>query len=381
MRMSYNDKIKKINDDRSIMLHKVKDKINGDNKGVSNNYEDVFSILDNDSKNSQEYKSIMKAKELIAKLVDEVCNASSVEEVIALRKKINYYINKIKKELVKRNITEEEYEKVSDKVNSLRRNVAMLIRVMKRDDTLKEIDSLYEKYDNLSDEDIINFKKLLSKEMSYNSRTLRNMDNNIVGTKVRKKKVEILNIVDDVQQINNIDESTVINVSPCHNEVSDSNIHNSLIDERVICVKNEENIYNTNNSNKNSLLDRVNYYVSHYQGNPLLVYNGSLVKNITLLLRNIPRYNKNKKLIKYAEMDYNTFYHGKDLEAFIAYSKRRNSIGLALDIIFKKGHLNEREIECLYQHERCVEWIDEFFVGEDIEYNNNSLLVKTKQLS
>lgn len=373
MRMSYNDKIKKINNDRTLMLYKIKDKISGDNKSLFNNYEDVFSVLDIDNKNSQEYKTIIKAKELISKLIDEICKASSVEEIIALRKKINYYINKIKKELSKRNITEKEYEKVSNKVNYLRKNMSMLIRVMKRDVILEEIDSLYKKYDNLPDEDIVNFKKLLSKEMSYNSRTLRNINNNIVRAKVSEKSVEILNIIEDEKQSKNIDESTVIDMSSCYN-----NDDNDKIDERIISVDNNDNIYNSNPSNNNDLLNRINYYVLQYQVNPLLTYNGSTLKKISILLRNIPRYTKNKKLIKLAEIDYNTFYHGKDLGAFIAYSKKRNSIGLGLDIIFKKTHLSKREIECLYQHDRCAEWIDEFYNYENIEYNNNSMLVKVK---
>ena len=68
MKTNYNDKIKKINDDRILMLNKVKESIIINNNSLGNNLDNIISMINKDEINSKKYKSILKAKQLIFQL-------------------------------------------------------------------------------------------------------------------------------------------------------------------------------------------------------------------------------------------------------------------------------------------------------------------------
>lgn len=328
MKMNYSEKITKINDDRNLMLNIAKEHINSSN--LDECLSDITSVLYVDEQNTKEYKDIIKAKQLILELTEEIVNASSLEEVIKLRKKINYYINKIRKEINSRKISQYKQYMMQKEVSYLRENLSMYIRLLKRNSNLERISNYYNEINNLSQEDNITFKKLVSNELRYNKRVLNNLENDNKLSKPLKKIKETKN--------------------------STTPLVNNIL------------------SKDDFLIERIKYYNSIYNLDEIYSYNGSLIQNIVSLFKNISVYNWNKKIIKIAEKDYKIFYNGEDLAGFIEYSKKRNSIKTALEYIFKSSHLSKNEAQCLFNHEKCKEWIVKFYDYEDSMYK------KTKQL-
>ena len=68
MRTNNEEKIAKIQSERIIMLNRVKNDIKNGKINLSKNIDDVNFILNLDDKNSKEYKSIIKAQELIVNI-------------------------------------------------------------------------------------------------------------------------------------------------------------------------------------------------------------------------------------------------------------------------------------------------------------------------
>lgn len=367
MEINYSSKIKKINDERIIMLKMTKDSLSDNNKTLVDSLNNICSTLYFDDLNSKEYKSISKAKELIYQLTEEISSAKSIDDIVNLRNKINYYINKIKKELLKRNISQKEYNEMNSKVDSLRKNISGYIRYLKRNSMLSEINDLNDNFDNLINDDKVILKRLINNEIRFNNRYYSSFNNNNnntgkdnivlnISTEISEDNQDSLDI--DVSKLKDIDDNEDINFN------FNFNISNKNVDESYLNFEFSEKY----------LLDNVEHYAYRYKFSELLEYDGVFFKNILTFFRNIPRYSLNKKLIKSAERDYNMFYHGKDLNYFINYSKKRNSIRTALDIIFKSSRLSKREIECLYNHSKCKEWINEFYNQQNVNQDNMSLV-------
>ena len=71
MKMSNQEKLEKIQNERKIMLNTIKESIKNNNKNLHQNISDISFILSIDEKNSKEYKAIIKAQELIVNLTEE----------------------------------------------------------------------------------------------------------------------------------------------------------------------------------------------------------------------------------------------------------------------------------------------------------------------
>lgn len=377
--MSYDEKLEKIKNDRILMLNKVKEKIEKDNTILSDELEQINAKLLIDDKNSKEYQSIVSAKELIFKLTEEISKATTVEEVTALRKKVNYYINKIKQEVTKRNIDETSFTQMYSKVTYLRSNISMYLRFLKRELIVEEIMNLSMNINDLSEEEIIKLKKLVSNELRYNKRSLQNIEEthtkkiNLVAktTKVSKvsKGATVTKNNDTLEIEKSIENNNLILGLPEHIELV------NLVETQKInqIIPNENYLFQFDND---YLTERIKYYNMQYQLVSLLEYNGTFLTNCMNLLRNISRYNWNKKIIKRAEKDYNVYYHGNDLEGFIDYSKKRNSIVTALSVIFKSSRLSKREVECLSNHDYCKDWIIEFYDHTPEVQDFNKVLIR-----
>lgn len=366
MRINYSQKIEKIYTERISMLTLVKEKISNNNNILSDELNDVYSVLKADEQNSKEYKAIIKSKEIIFQLTEDIAKANDIETIVKLRKKVNYYVNKIKKEILKRNINQDVYKKMYDDVVILRKNVAGYIRFLKRENNLIEIEQLYKSFNDLDDESKIRFKNMINNELRFNNRFIKSMN---------KPHNDINNYVDEQLEKSNEDIDFENFSSPSSLEVeNDTNIPNfSWVFEN----NSSDMVDNLNTApviDVNFLVDRTDRYLYQYNFSELLDYDGNFLKKLTTFFCNIPRYNWNKKVIKTAEYDYNVFYHGQDLGCFIDYSKKRNSIRTALSIIFKSSRLSEREIECLSNHEKCKEWINEFYNQQNINQNNINLI-------
>lgn len=389
MIQNYSEKINKINKDRILMLNIIKEKISNNNSNLSNEVNNFISLLNVDERNTKEYKAIVKAKKLIFDLTDEIINANSIEEIITLRKKINYYINKIKKEMINRNIDKKTFDDLSQKTDNLRKNIAAYIRFIKRENNINQINCLYRNIDTLSSDDFNNFKKILSNELSYNRRVLKQLNNNDVFASNKKVK-ERTSTSTDSKEANTIDNKTTDSTNSDNKERENiptyqeqiQKLDNSLqelttlIDEcNLICKETKGNVFDREYT-ESFLEERINYYNSQYRLATLFDYRGNFFSKGISFFRNIPRYIYNRKIIKNAINDYNTFYHGQDFGDFISYVKKRNSIRTVFSIIFNTSYLSKREAECLDNHNLCKQWIMTF--GDSNDYDTRFRLVKIK---
>lgn len=379
MRMTMSEKIEKINNDRVLMLDMVKKYIAENNDILSEKVDATIRTLDFDDKNVKEYKNIIKAKQLIFKLTEEITKATTMEEVIKLRKKINYYINKIKKEMLIRNVSPEVLEDTFNQVALLRQNIAKFIRYLKKEPTREKIENWYENINNLSLEESLEFKKDIRNELKYNKRNLNNMIN-ILNKPLPKNKLKKQT---EVKVERKADEEQKIEIPKIikRNEFEETDLLNTPIEFNTSISTSNDVLTSVAENlmlNKEYLENRLNMYNLKYPLSELFEYNNGFLKKCVNLFKNMGKYYHNKKIIKFAEQDYNIFYHGEDLGAFIAFSKKRNSLMTALTIIFAKTRLSEREIECLNNHDMCKEWILEFYLQEEMEDSSEMQLTRMK---
>jgi hypothetical protein len=187
MKTNYGEKIQKINDDRKTMLNSVKDNILNNNNTLINNLDNIIEMINIDEVNTKKYTAIVRMKSLIFDLTEKIVNANSIEEITTLRKKINYYINKIKKELVERNIEQDDMDKIQGKVDYLRYDITKYIRFLKRETNITKISNHYDNISNLTIEEKKEFKKLLANESRYNKRNLSSLN----SYPTRKKKAPL----------------------------------------------------------------------------------------------------------------------------------------------------------------------------------------------
>ena len=133
---SYDEKIAKIKETHKFLIEKVKQEIEEKNHVLNLNIGDLTSLLDYDSTMVKKYEAVVKAQELIDEFTTSIKNSNSVEEIKAIRNKLNYYINKIKKEIKDRGLSEEEFNKYYMNATNLRKDIAIYVRFLKRDENL-----------------------------------------------------------------------------------------------------------------------------------------------------------------------------------------------------------------------------------------------------
>ena len=354
MKIDYRDKIEKINSDRFLMLETIKENIIKNKGALSKKIDDVIIALNLDECCVKEYKAIIKVKQLILELVEEIYKADSIEDIVKLRNKINYYINKIKKEMVRRNVEPAKFETLKNGVGDLRSNISMYIRFLKRKENLVQIDNLMIDIGSLSDEERIRVKKLINNEIRYNKKffEIKNPSKDL-----KPQNIDVANPDDDINgQVSKKEDDSILKVIPT-------------------VVSNPSSALSKRLSSEEYLDERLEFYSSHYMFYDLFGYNNSILKNIVNLFRNIPRYRLNKKILKTAIMDYNIFQHTEELEAFINYSRKRNSVATALLAIFQSSYLSQREMECLFNHNNFKAWFTEFHMSQSNESKN---LVRAK---
>ena len=171
-RISNEEKIKRIISGRESLLKYTKEELHINKIKLSNN---IDYLINSNFKNNNlnDYKKIEEAKKVIINLTEEIANCSNTQDIVNIRKKLNYYINKIKKELKKRNISDEELESYSDKTKYLRKDIVKYIRYLKRENNINEIIELNNNVDNLSIDDKNRLKRLLKNENDYIRRNLK----------------------------------------------------------------------------------------------------------------------------------------------------------------------------------------------------------------
>lgn len=342
------EKIAKINTERKQMVETALTAISDNKTLLIDEVKQIATIIKEDDNNSKKYIELVKIQELIANLSEEIINADSKETIISIRKKLNYYINKVKQTMKKRGMSEEEINTYSEKVSGIRTNISKYLRYVKRTDNLKEIDELHENYENLSKEELIRYKKLLKLENNYNNRVLR-------GKNTSKKE--------------NGNKVTYITIEDNDTEESKCTIQ-QIVDETIETIKQEDKYeldFQDNNDSEKSEREirkfverQVNAFINRYNVLDINPYKQNIVKNIVSFIKNIPIYNNNKKRVSKMVRDFELFYGGNDLYGFIQYTKEQNSIKNGLKQVFSNTNIFSKDQEYLNNHEECISWIMDF---------------------
>ena len=330
-RMSNEEKINKIKTERQDMINVVLDNINNNKNILVEEVEKIAQVINKDEENSKKYIEILKIQELIENLSNEIINANTKEDIISLRKKLNYCINKVKNIMRSRGMSDEDINAYSLKVNNLRKDIAKYLRYVKRINNINLIDELNNNYDNLTNEELIQYKKLIRLENNYNKRILnptpkKNNKSNQLETNTTKI------IFDDVKE------------------------DKQLVDDNII-VEVVDSEYHVNESVRDYIKKQVELFMIRYGVKDIHPYRNTIVHNISTFIKNLSIYSENKKSIHNMINEYNYFYGGNDLYSFIAYTRQHNSIKYGLKQIFSKTNLYSKEDDYLKEHEECVDWI------------------------
>ena len=320
-----------IKEERIELLMEVRESIKEQNENVLNNANEIISLLEYDDMNIKKYQSLKEAQELINSLTIEIANSNSKEDIEKLRKKLNYYINKIKNEAKKRNI---DYNNYYEKVSTIRKDISKYIRFLKKQDQINELEMINNNYELLTDEDKEKLQRQLLTARNYNTRIKKEQEN--------KKEEDIISIQAEEQKEKNIR----------------FNFSKKL---RLL------DLMDSYSSDEEFISNKIIEFNKRYDLNETYDYNDSIGKNVISFFKNIPIYNTNKKLLKKMYFDYANFYGGDDLGLYIDYTRRNNSIIEGLKGIFKKSSLYNKENIYLDNHNRCVNWILSFVKRKGIQ--------------
>lgn len=351
-----NEKIEQIRNERRELLNKVRENIKNKNNLAATNIWEIMEAMYKEEKSTKEYIAIIKAKEMISELTIKIVEAKNVEEIISLRKKVNYYINKIKKILKDRGITPTELNKLSNNVNYMRKDISKYIRILKRENSLNEIVAMNESLDTLSIDEVKKLKQLIEIEKKYNKRNISSLENETMDIKNIKEETKPKFPITYQQLIKRADnilygDTPQITLNPPIQETKKTRV--SL------------NPTNKPQQNMEDYIQKFDGLNNEYGICKLQIYNSSLFKNCIRLVDNIPRYLSNKKKIKLMKCIYNNYYQEPNFGLFIKYTKDNNSVTNAIRTIFKRSKLFRRETECLTEHSEYREWIHSYLATKN----------------
>jgi len=356
------DRLEKIKRERKELLSRVKDSLQNNSTNFNTNCDELLNVLKVDEESTKKYKSLIKAQELIIELTEQIKNATTQEEIIKLRNRLNYYLNKIKEEIKKRNLSQEEIEKYQEKTSYLRKDISKYLRYIKRENTLEEIDTLINK-DNTSKEDKKRLGKLLSKENRYNRLNLNPKKITkiykpnfiLVGPSYRKE--EIKEKIVKCTALIPISKPLVKDQTP-KLDIVRADIKQSLKFKELVT---DEDIISYISLRAKTIKEQ--YHITEPDD-----YNNHFFSNLVIFFKNIPTFMDNKRKIKFMKRDYCHFYHGNDLVGFIEYSHSRNSIRENLKAVLSRSYLFSKEGEYLNDHEKCASWIVNFCEKNNLDF-------------
>ncbi len=418
MKNKMNEKIAKVKKEHEQLMSLASEQILKNNEDVQEYSNEMLSVLEYDEKSIKKYQATVGAQNLIVSLTEQILNATTAEEIVDLRKKINYNITKIRAELKRRNVSQDVTENYNNQVSSLRKSIAVYIRFIKRGENISEIDRLSANMDNLSKEELTTLKKCLQKENRYNKRNLTAFENKeeeiskepktqtIASEKTAmafdKPRVDKpLNSFAELHR-KDLDDFHYMPLPPIakpdkplssfarlrrkglndfHYMPLPPTQKNNAIKASLIDKKKQNNYAlapvsseNTNNYSIKIISEDIPYEeTSEYFNESLdqfsecfdvvktLNYSqGKFVKNTINFIRNIPRYIHNKKAIAEMERQCSAYYTGYDFISFIECMKKRNSIQKVIRFILKDSSLTASERASLGDHESCSKWMYNF---------------------
>lgn len=335
----------------------------------------IDSLLEKvEDKNSKQYKSLTKLQKLLMRFIDEIVFAQNVEELINTRKKLNYYITKVRKELENRQIDIISEETYKGSIALLRDDIKEYIRCFKRNNNIALIKGLYK--EKLTRQEKKDITKKLSNERRFTKRILEKYSNprflptndidyrdtngmreiifeepiEIVEEnnskypffkKIKENKIETKDIeVPETIEFEPLDleEPIEINLRAPQIQVKTPEESNQEVDvfpeETIETTKTpEERIY----INTRMIQESTNYVMRKTKR-----YEGSFIGNISSLISNVPGYIHNKRIIELMKSKYANIYRGSDLRELIHISEDTNSFKKAIETIFNRTKIGKK---------------------------------------
>ncbi len=366
-----NKRIDKIQQDHLALLKMVKESLSQNKDNFSNSVKDVIEVLNASELDVKTYKAIVQAQELITDLTQQIVNATDPEEIFNLRKKLNYYINKIKSILKKRNIEESVIDTYLEKTTTFRKDIARYIRVLKRESNIAAINNSYANLDNLSAEELKELKKSISREISYNTRNL--------NPKARKPRVRKTPVIQEATnpvataEYQPVDETEVLIPEIIDPVIKETESHALMVIPTEVFQPRTSRSLRTIAETEFAEVDEqfantAATFSSQYHLAPTYDYSIKTPgQNIINFFRNIPRYMHNKKILKRIENDSEIYYRGSDLISFREYVRQRNSISQGLRCIFSRSYLFTEEATTLNHHQECAQWLFNYCKANNLE--------------
>jgi len=333
-----------IKNDRIVALEAIKNAIINNNQDVIQNIDELLNDYQLDEQNVKHYRAVKKAEEMITDLTISVCNATTSDDITKARKQLNYYLDKVKKEIVSRQMPTERFEEYYQNMRGLKSDISELVRAKKREDKLKDISSLV-KETSLTTEEMQNLQKNLTNERRFNRRIINKYQNNSYEDRKKHKPVVTATTNDNgTISINDVSQESigfpltpteVANISTINSEAAKSTIKNTTFDWQ----------------------SEIQRLYPQYQLVKTKQYDGGLFKNVVNFFSNIPIYIHNKGIVKEMRFHYNHYYRGEALEKLIDLTEYDNSIKNAVAKILSKCHLFKNGFKNLQKHEEYMETI------------------------
>lgn len=365
MNNKINNKVQLVKSEHQQLIEIAQKEIMENSTAFQEDKDAVLTALDYDEKSIKKLEAIQSAQELITSLTEQIQSAKSAQEVIDLRKKLNYYINKIKGELKRRCVSEEVLDNYQSKASSLRKSIALYLRFLKREDNINKISTLSSNFDNLTEEELLDLKKCLQKENRYNKRNINTLNEDSQKTEVQNATAHTetsnptttpLPTDEDIDTEEPEDEFAFVLDSDEEDEFTSSQYEIKYISEDTPYEETD-----------GFFTSKINEYNKMFGVVETLDYTkGQFSKNAVIFCLNIPRYIHNKIAIQKMEKGFYYFYSGNDFASYIEYMKRRNSIHEALKYIFQGTCLFSGDDVILGEHENCARWMHDFCAKQEL---------------
>lgn len=404
-------RINDIKSGREDLLKQVRENLLSSCSNYAEYLDTITGALASSEESKKKYDVYTKAKDMITSLAQDVINAKTYEEMIALRNRINYYINKIKNEIKNRNIDATTLGEYQSKAKNIRDELTRTVRIFRRSANIDEIDSLYSKLDSLNEDELKKLKGLLQRERRFNTNFFKERKRT---TKKEEEKEELPSESIDEERFTGGKLSAALKAaidetlrtaygeevlpnfglnSTEHGEESPSSSSPNLeianptgggspMDPEVaaLAAELERGLEEKQEGTKYEFVKvaatdfdtvsgpiamKTNAIIDRYKLKKTKDYSGKRIKDIGLLLVNIPHIIHNNKASKRMNFDYCTYGSDPYLAGIMEYQSRRCSVKGALKSIFSKSHLQSKGLEYLQKGEDIYRWIYEFLKSND----------------
>ncbi len=281
-----------------------------------------------------DYLRMNKNDHKIELIIENIKKSSSLEEVTSLRKDLNREVNKIKRELIKKETDEEDLNNYMYNVNALRGEISELVRFIKRDSNLQEVIKMNDK-EFLTFEEKEELDKMVKKEFNFNERLLNkyNPEHLVKNDKVVVKEPEYVgkHVKKEYEPKHAKKETTITNV-------------NNLYLGRHANYRYKLKPYK-------NIVDGVKHNIERYSHSIKInrVYTSNIIKNVGKFVLNVPNYIRNRSTLHKMMYEFSTYYRGEDLYETIALVEQDNSVKFALKEVFNRDTNEKRELLNTYR--------------------------------